>query len=285
MRVALTCLAILLISAHVSRVRAAPCDRLSGAKKQLADKLLKSTYAYDCCDETLHRCLQQFKVCKLVKRLRDDICRRVGKGQTEKQIKLAMDRRARSMTPMGKKASFSLDSETLAGDSDAPVTVVVYACARCPFCARVVPDLHRMVTRGKLKGKVKLYFRPFPIRGHPGSVEGGLAFVAAAKMGKFWPYLNLLYAQFKSFSKDKLPRWADKVGLNSINFAQQMADKANRAALVKSKKEGLRNKVTATPTLFINGRKYHGTLDHETLLDVLDEEHDRVKGKRYCKKR
>jgi protein-disulfide isomerase len=284
MRITLTCLAILLISANALEVQAAPCDRLRGAKKKLADKLLKSTYAYDCCDETLHRCLQQFKVCKLVKRLRDDICRRVGKGQSEKQIKLAMDRRARSMTPMGKKASFSLSSDMLAGDSDAPVTVVAYACARCPFCSKVVPDLFRMV-RGKLKGQVKLYFRPFPIRGHPGSVEGGLAFVAAAKMGKFWPYINLLYAEYSRFSKDKLTHWADKVGLNSINFEQQMANKANRTALVKSKKEGLRNKVNATPTLFINGRKYHGTMDHDTLLDVLGEEYDRVRGETYCKKK
>ena len=71
-----------------------------------------------------------------------------------------------------------------AGDPQAPVRVVVYACARCPFCKVLVPGLYQEVTQGKLKGKVRLYFRPFPLKDHPGSSEGGLAMLGAAGRGK-----------------------------------------------------------------------------------------------------
>jgi hypothetical protein len=147
---------------------AAPCAKLSPEQRTLAKKTFGKVYPYACCDETLDRCLKAKKVCKLAKRLRDDVCRRLLKGQDEKKIKNALDRRARSMTELGKKASIDLSWSTPAGAQSGKVQVVVYACARCPFCSRVVPDLYRKATSGGLKGKLKLYFRPFPIRSHKG---------------------------------------------------------------------------------------------------------------------
>jgi protein-disulfide isomerase len=264
--------------------RAAPCERLSAAQRKLSQKIQRATHPYDCCDETLDRCLKQKRVCKLARRLRDAICRRLLKGETEKKILGALERRARSMTPMGKKATFDLTGAPAAGDAKAPVTVVAYACARCPFCAKVVPDLHRLVTAGGLKGKAKLFFRPFPIRNHKGSVEGGLAFVAAMRLGKHWPYLLKLYQEYDRFEVGKLDSWAARVGLEGGAFKREMRAKQTRAILTTSKKEGLRNRVKATPTLFINGRQYYGDMDHETLLDVLGEEADRRGGREYCGK-
>ena len=61
-------------------------------------------------------------------------------------------------------------------------------------------------------------------------------------------------------------------------FEKLLTDKALRAALVEIKKEGVRNGVDATPTLFINGRKYEGDLDPVLVADVLAEEYDVVAG-------
>jgi len=145
----------------------------------------------------------------------------------------------------------------------------------------VVPELHRIATT-LLKGKVALYFRPFPIGSHKGAVEGGLAMVAAVKLGKFWPFLLKLYGEYDRFSVERLAEWATAVGLDKEAFAKEVAAAAKRAMLVESKKEGLRNGVDATPTVFIDGRKYHGTLDAETLLDVIDEAVDRIESQKYC---
>jgi protein-disulfide isomerase len=257
------------------------CHVLRGPKLKLAQALYEAVHPYDCCDETLASCLKQRKVCKLATRLRDEICRRLLGGQNAAQIKSAIERRARSMTPVGKRASIDLTGAPASGSASAPVTVAVYACARCRMCSRTLPMLDAMVTRGALRGRVKIHLKPFPIRGHSGSLEGGLALVAAARLGKLWPYLRLLYRQFDSFSKDKLASWAKGVGMDPSAFTQQMSSSSTRSALIKSKKEGLRNKVNATPTLFINGRRYVGDLDRESLKDVLEEAADRAQGKRY----
>jgi len=145
----------------------------------------------------------------------------------------------------------------------------------------LTPKLHHEVVSGRLKGKVRLYFRPFPIRGHEGSVEGGVAFEAAARAGGFWPFVLKLFgkAEFDSFAVSKLSEWAGQAGLSRADFDKHYADPATRQALVASKKEGLRNKVNSTPTLFINGRKYVHDMAMDVLVDVLEEEHERLTGK------
>jgi protein-disulfide isomerase len=257
----------------------APCH-VPAAKKPLFDKLLRATYPYDCCDETLERCLAQKRVCRLARRLRDDICRRLGRGEEEAKVKAALERRARSMTPTGKKASFDLTRAAPAGEPKAKLTVVVYACARCPFCARVVPELYRLAT-APLKGKVALHFRPFPISSHKGSLEGSLAMVAAARLGKLWPYLQKLYGEYDRFSPEQLPAWATAVGLDRAAFTRESTAPVTRAWLVESKKEGIRNGVDATPALFIDGRRYYGSLDPESLQDALEEALDRSLGRQH----
>jgi len=272
---------LLAVTFAAELAHAGPCAALNAAQKKKSAALLRATHAYACCDKTLDRCLKQRPVCKLVKRLRDAICRHLRKGWSPKRVRDALRRRARSMTPMGKPARFALAGAPRAGQASAKVTVVVYACARCPFCSKVVPRLHHLAT-GALKGKLKLYFRPFPIKSHPGALEGGLAMVAAARLGRFWPFIKRLYAAYDSFAVAKLVPWAAAVGLDRARFRRLMVDRATRARLVASKKEGLRNRVNATPTLFINGRKYYGEMDRATLLDVLDEEHDRVTKRKTC---
>ena len=108
--------------------------------------------------------------------------------------------------------------------------------------------------------------------------------MAAERQGKLWPFLLKLYANFDSFAPGKLAGWASAAGLDRVAFEKALKDKSNRKALVSCKKEGLRNGVKATPTLFIDGRRYYGDLDHDTLLDVLDEAVDRQRGKQYCGK-
>jgi protein-disulfide isomerase len=255
------------------------CDALQGAKRQLAVDILKSQHPYDCCDGTIWDCLKKKKVCRLAKRLANDVCRRAKAGQSRQTIERELSKRASSAT--GKKYRIDLSGEPRAGDGGAPVTVVAYLCARCPYCARLGPHLYKSVTSGRLKGKAKFYVRLFPIRSHQHSTEGGLALMASKVLGKFWPYLLHVYAHFDKFDPAKLPDCAASKGMPRQKFIEVMHSGATRDKLVKSKKEGVRNNVNATPTLYINGRKYTGDLSFSAVEDVIEEEWERVTGKKH----
>ena len=258
------------------------CDALIGSEKTIAEEIMSTSYPYDCCDKTIEKCLKETKVCKLAVRLASEICLRVSKGETKDSIKTALSRRAKSMMAAGKK--YEIDTKVFdawIGDENSKVEVVSYMCGRCPFCAKITPKLYTAITKGKLKGKVKLQIKIFPIKGHKGGVESGMAMAAAAKMGKFWPYILKMYNDFDSFTVEKLVPWAKEKGLDKEEFKKHMQDKELKKLVVNSKKEGLKNGVEGTPTFFINGRKY--TADHKMkyFFDALLEEHDRVTGKEY----
>jgi protein-disulfide isomerase len=265
---------IIAISGGVN-AQTATCNNLSEKGKALSRELFATMHPYDGCDKTFEKCLAQQPPKPVVLRLAEDVCRHIKEGKTHEQIGQSLGKRAQSMLAVGKPAAFALDPATLAGDPQASVVAVVYACARCPFCKVIVPALYEAVTNGPLKGKVRLYFRPFPLKDHAGSTEGGLAMLSAGRLGKFWPYLLHLYKNYDSFCPQLFPDWAAWVGLDKAAFDKEYAKNETRSVLIASKQEGIRNKVNATPSLFINGRKYVYEINAKVITDVLLEEYDR----------
>ncbi len=256
------------------------CDALTGDEHRLAQHILSSEYLYDCCDDTIARCLQEQPRCSLAARLADNVCRRAASGHDETRIRRALSRRARSMVGSGSSAEIDLSTAPSIGPDDAPVTVVIYACARCPYCTILVPALYEAITTGELSDQVRMAFRTFPIRGHEGSTTAGLAFVAAAEMNTFWPFMLHAYNHFDAYSPERQVEWAVAVGLDRQAFEAQVSDPATREALVAQKKEGLVNGVEETPTIFINGRRWVGDLETVELVDAIEEEAVRVKGEK-----
>jgi len=266
------------IAALEARAQTPACDALAPQARQTAQELLRELHPYDCCDQTLAKCLAAKPRCPLVVRLANDVCRRVAASEPRGKIETALSQRALSMVPSGKQAAIEVDETMAIGDRAAPVTLVVYACTRCPYCKVVVRALYEKVTTGALAGKVRLHFRPFPIKGHAGSKEGGLALVAASRLGKFWPMLLHVYEQYDRFCPGLLAEWAASLGMDRAAFEREMAADHTVQALVSSKREGIRNGVNATPTLFVNGRKYVYDTSTEALVDALTEEYERVRG-------
>jgi protein-disulfide isomerase len=276
---ALAAVLVALLSPRGALGQVAECDKLSGAQRETAQSVLASEHLYDCCDKTIAACLKEKKVCRLAKRVAADVCRRAAAGQDKAAIVRALEQRALSMDPDAPRASIDLSREFVAGDPNAKVTVVVYLCPRCPFCAVFGPALYKAVTEGALKGKAKLYVKMYPLRSHAGSTEGSMAVKAAGAMGKYFPYLLALYASFDKFNVEKLPELAAAQGLDTARFGELMKDPALRKELVESKKEGVRNQVTSTPAVFINGRKFVSQIRADLVIDALEEEYERVTGK------
>jgi protein-disulfide isomerase len=264
----------LLLCCRTSQAQSCACDSLPAADKARAQSIFAALHPYDGCDETFARCLAAKPPKPVVLRLAADICRQVKEGRDRKEIERGMSKRAQSMLPTGPRASLTLDDAFRAGEANAPVTAVVFACTRCPFCKVMVQALYSAVTDGPLAGKVRLYMRPFPLKSHPQSTEGGLAVMSAAKLGHFWPLTLLIYQRFDSFKPAALPEWAASVGIDRAAFERAFSDPKTRDELVASKQEGLRNKVEATPGLFIDGRPYLYEMTTEAVMDVLAEAYE-----------
>ncbi len=276
-RVTITFL-VMLLTTGTAAAQTAACAALDERQHGLAENILASEYLWDCCDDTVSRCLEAQPTCRLAVRIAETVCRRVAAGQDEAGIRRALSRRARSMMGGGVPPEIDLSNTPLFGSPEAPVTVVIYACARCPYCSKLIPLLYEAVGDGALQDDARLAFRIFPIRGHEGSTEAGLGFAAAVDMGGFWPYLLESYRNFDDYSPVRQIEWAAAVGLDREIFSARVRDPSIREALIASKKEGLVNGVEETPTFFLNQRLWVGDLTIEELVDAIEEEAERIRG-------
>lgn len=152
-----------------------------------------------------------------------------------------------------------------AGDRE----LLEYLDFQCPYC-RSAHGAIRSVVLGDLAGRVHLRVRHFPIREkHPRADATARAAEAAGRQDRFWEMHDLLYERFDAVADDDLKSYASELGLDVARFEADVADPAIAAAIEEDREAGLAQGVTGTPGLFLDGERYTGFYDRETLLDVL----------------
>ncbi len=275
-RLILTLCSVALLLPTSAASAASPCDGLTGAARATAEELLGSLTPYACCDDTLETCLKD-KPSKLVRRLADGVCRQVDGGADADTVKKWLAERKASLVS-GKTHSFATEPSHWAGDAKAPVEVVVYACARCPYCSMSVVPSHRAIAEGPLSGKAKLAYRLFPLKNHEHAVDAALAYEVARGNGKYWDYILHTYAKYDDVTPQALVSWAGKAGLTAGDMEKGLKDKGVRKRVAASKREGIKNGVMGTPTYFIDGREYLGNMSPVELYDAVEEAWERKTG-------
>jgi protein-disulfide isomerase len=249
---------------------------LTAKQRQLVDEVLSSYHPYECCTQSLGACLREQTVCPLAARLERAVVRMAAAGLDRPRIEAALAHRQATMGREQPSAKIALDERFRAGNPKAAVVLAIYACPRNPICAKLIPDLYREVTAGRLKDKVALHYRPFFPTGDENALECGRGLYAAAYQGQFWPYLLHLCLERESLKKTTMRDWVGSHGLDRCIFDHTCDQPGTATWLAASREEGVANGVTSAPTAFVNGRRIHGELELETVVDLLEEEHERV---------
>lgn len=174
------------------------------------------------------------------------------------------------------RQSIEVDPEDPAvGESDAPVTVVVFSDFQCPFCAHAVPSLERL---GRHYGDlVRVVWKDFPLASiHPGAFQAAEASHCAGDQGQYWKYHARLFANQQAVARDHLVRHAAALDLDVRRFNECLDSAVHEERVESGLKEGRRAGVEATPTMFVNGRLLAGALPFEAIAEIVDEELARV---------
>jgi protein-disulfide isomerase len=157
------------------------------------------------------------------------------------------------------------------GSADAPITLVEYGDYQCPYCGAAYPVVKRLQkTLGK---KLRFVFRNFPLtEAHPFALIAAEAAEAAALLGKFWPMHDKIYENQEDLSPEALSAWALKLGLNDEKLQKAIQQPEIVKRLKEDRQSGIRSGVNGTPTFYINGTRYDGSPDYESLLTALESE-------------
>jgi diadenylate cyclase len=156
------------------------------------------------------------------------------------------------------------------GPKDAPVTLLKYGDYECPYCGEAHPVLKELQER--VGQQVRFVFRHFPLdSAHPRARRAAQAAEAAASQGRFWEMHDLLYERQGELGEEDLMGYAAELGLDLRRFEEDLANDHHAWRIEEDRLGGDRAGVRGTPTLFVNGVRYTGTLDLDRLLTAVEE--------------
>jgi protein-disulfide isomerase len=154
------------------------------------------------------------------------------------------------------------------GRSDAPVTVLEYGDFECPYCGAARPPLEALVAENP--DTVRLIYRHFPIANlHPHATQAAEAAEAAGAQGKFWAMHDMLFSHQDALEYEDLRVYADEIGLDLVRFDQEMEARTYQLEVLKDLRRGIQDGVNGTPAIFINGLRYDGPRDDESMLTAV----------------
>jgi protein-disulfide isomerase len=174
-----------------------------------------------------------------------------------------------SPTPCPPLAVPVSDADHRLGPMAAPVVLVEYGDYECPYCYNAQPVVKEV--RQRLRDRLAFVFRHFPQNSiHPHASTAAQAAEAAAQQGKFWEMHELLYQHQQELAGLDLTHLALGLGLEVYRFESDLQSAAAARRIRTDMAGGLQSGVKGTPTFFINGCRYDGPVDIESLVAAID---------------
>jgi len=156
------------------------------------------------------------------------------------------------------------------GPADAPVTLLEYGDYQCPYCGAAYPIIKE--AQARMGDRLRFVFRNFPIStAHPYAEQAAEAAEAAASQGHFWEMHDLLYENQKRLGAEDLHSYAEQLGLDVRAFDDDLERHTYGERVHDDFMGGVRSGVNGTPTFYIDGRRYDGSYELETLVGALEE--------------
>ncbi|MFH1466605.1 MAG: thioredoxin domain-containing protein [Pseudomonadota bacterium] len=157
------------------------------------------------------------------------------------------------------------------GPENAPITVVEFADYECPYCSRGYETMKAVYE--KYDGKVKWYFRDFPLSFHQNAMAYATAAHCAGEQGKYWEMHDAILDNQKSIDAKGGPTGlAKELGLTEAAFASCMENKEITKRIMEDMTDAQSVGVTGTPAYFVNGIMVSGAQPIEAFSTIIDRE-------------
>jgi protein-disulfide isomerase len=175
-------------------------------------------------------------------------------------VQAGLMRRAAFAPPISAERLATVTTEELAGTAnslgpaDAPLTVIVFADLWCPGCRAAHAALMKYHKDNPNGVRIVYRHRPlWQIRGHQFSGTAAALSEIAAEKGKFWPFVDLVYAQRGQLDGPGYLKLMSSLGIDPAGIEARL-DNAEDAAIARVERDielAERLEVNATPTFVL----------------------------------
>jgi protein-disulfide isomerase len=155
------------------------------------------------------------------------------------------------------------------GDQSAPIKIVEFASMTCGHCAKFHNEVFPSIKENFIdNGKVFFTYKDFPLDKY--ALKASV--IARCSGGeKFFSFLKVIYNKQKDWTRTKDPfksllKIAKLGGLKNDEIKVCVGNKSIEDGILKKRLESSKNfDITATPTLYFNGKKYQGDLSYDAI--------------------
>jgi protein-disulfide isomerase/uncharacterized membrane protein len=170
--------------------------------------------------------------------------------------------------------------KSVAGDPDAPVTIVEFSDFLCPACKEASSVILSLIDENP--GKIKLYYMNFPLdidcndcmqqQLHKGACILAKGAICASQQGKFRKYNETVFENRpEKVSEKVMEQIINFSGLDKKIFEGCMINPAADKELIRQINEAKRLNVNKTPVIFINGKMYRNKINKILLEKLISE--------------
>jgi Na+/H+ antiporter NhaA len=162
------------------------------------------------------------------------------------------------------------------GPNEAPVTLLEFGDYECPYCGEAEPTIRALLA--DFGDDLRYVWRHLPLTDvHSNAQLAAEATEAAAAQDRFWDMHDELLAHQDELRPFELVRHARDIGLDVERFWDELRRREHAPRVAEDVVTADASGVTGTPTFFINGRRYTGAYDIDTLTRVVQAARDRAR--------
>lgn len=171
------------------------------------------------------------------------------------------------------------------GNPKAAVVIEEFADFECPVCGSFAtvtePDVRKRIIE---PGLAYYKYYDFPLPMHHNTQTASNAAACADEQGKFWAMHDQLFAgqdawglnpdgatQVTDNPKSVFTDYAKTIGINTTQFAQCLDTKKYQSRVNANAADGFRRNVGQTPTFFINGKMFAGSIPYDVIKKAVDD--------------
>jgi protein-disulfide isomerase len=244
---------------------------LTGAKKELALKMVRTEACACGCDMKIAECRMKDHTCATSKKLANAVVKDAAAGKTETAIREDLKKIAAEPPPvLDDPVKISITGDPVRGPANARVTLVEFSDFQCPYCSTAVGEAKTLMRQ--FPNDIRMVFKQFPLDSHSEAHFAAEAALAAQAQGKFWEMHDLIYAGFPHLSHAIVMGYAQKLGLDMKRFTAEVTSHKYAARVDAEEQQGEDAGVGGTPTFFINGKKFNDTFTAATVAPLIRNE-------------
>ena len=155
------------------------------------------------------------------------------------------------------------------GPADAPVTLVEYGDYQCPYCGAAYPVVKQL--RERFGDDLRFVFRNFPLQqAHEHAMSAAMTAEFAAAKGHFWEAHDALYENQDRLGPELYAAIVSQLGIDAGELDAALESETYFEKIKNDFNGGVRSGVNGTPSFFVNGDRYDGPRDFETMAEMLD---------------